>query len=92
MDTPHNTKLLCQLLHTLAEAALSSARATSVALAKLPSCRAAALSTTVGTVTFAAATILSDGWRGGRGQHLRVYSHTCTHTTHTKMDKYEGAS
>ena len=70
------------LLHTLVEAALSSARATVVALAKLPSCRAAALSPTVGTAAFAAATILSHGWRRGKNQLLRSCSHTYTHLIH----------
>ena len=64
------------LLHTLVEAALSSARATVVAVAKLPSCRAAALSPTVGTAAFAAATILSHGWRRGTLKVMFTYIHT----------------
>ena len=54
---------------TSVKAVLSSARAIAVALAKLPSCRAAAWFPTVGTVAFAAATILPAGWEkmGYRG-------------------------
>ena len=48
------------------DAALSSASEVAVALAKFPSCRAAAWSPTVGTAAFAAATILPAGWGGGR--------------------------
>ena len=62
-------------LHTsaaLAEAALSSARARAVALAKFPSCRAAAWSPTVGTAAFAAATILTEGYRESELGHVYV--------------------
>ena len=59
----------------MVEAVLSSARAIAVALAKLPSCRAAAWFPTVGTVAFAAATILPAGWEkmGYRGVRRREW-------------------
>ncbi len=69
--TPAMALSISRELHTsaaLAEAALSSARAKAVALAKFPSWRAAAWSPTVGTAALAAATILPEGYREGRGE------------------------